>query len=131
MSVTAIALMLLIQAAPAQSIDGRWINPDKSVIIQIAPCGEARCGTVEWASAAAQADAHKNAPKLIGASLLTDLEPKTATQWRGRLFVPDRNIRAAAKINVVGPDQIKVAGCALGGLLCDSQLWNRTADAHP
>ena len=88
MSVTAIALMLLIQAAPAQSIDGRWINPDKSVIIQIAPCGEARCGTVEWAS-------------------------------------------AAAKITVVGPDQIKVAGCALGGLLCDSQLWNRTADAHP
>ena len=131
MSVTAIALLLLAQAAPAQSIDGRWINPDKSVIIQIAPCGEARCGTVEWASAEAQADAHKNAPKLIGASLLTDLEPKTATQWRGRLFVPDRNIRAAAKINVVGPDQIKVAGCALGGLLCDSQLWNRTAETHP
>jgi uncharacterized protein (DUF2147 family) len=131
MSVTAIAFLLFAQAAHAQSIDGRWINPSKSVIIQIAPCGEMRCGTVEWASAEAQADAHKNAPKLIGSSLLTELGPKTADQWRGRLFVPDRNIRAAAKIDVVGPDQIKVAGCALGGLLCDSQVWTRTAAPSP
>ena len=39
-------------------------------IIQIAPCGDQRCGTVEWASAEAQADAHKNAPKLVGTTLL-------------------------------------------------------------
>lgn len=134
MPITAIALLLAAQAAPAThalSIDGRWINPDKSVIIQIAPCGDKRCGTVEWASAQAQADAHKNAPKLIGASLLTDLEPRSANQWRGRLFVPDRNIHAAAKITVLGPDQIRVAGCALGGILCDSQLWTKTSATSP
>ena len=128
---TAAVLLAAQASAYAQSIDGRWINPAKSVIIQIAPCGDKRCGTVEWASAEAQADAHKNAPKLVGSSLLTDLEPKTASQWRGRLFVPDRNIRAAAKIDVLGPDQIKVAGCALGGILCDSQQWTRTAAPSP
>ena len=131
MPVAAIAFLLFAQATHAQSIDGRWINPAKSVIIQIAPCGDKRCGTVEWASAEAQADAHKNAPQLIGASLLSDLEPKTADQWRGKLFVPDRNIRAAAKIDVIGPDQIKVAGCALGGVLCDSQTWTRAPAANP
>ena len=94
-------------------------------------CGDKRCGTVEWASAEAQADAHKNAPRLVGSLLLTDLVPQSATQWRGRLFVPDRNIRAGGRITVVGPDQIKVAGCALGGLLCDSQTWNRTSAATP
>lgn len=123
--------LLAAQTEPAQSIDGRWINPAKSVIIQIAPCGDKRCGTVEWASAEAQADAHKNAPRLVGSLLLTDLVPQTATQWRGRLFVPDRNIRAGGRITIVGPDQIKVAGCALGGLLCDSQVWNRTSAATP
>ena len=132
MSLAATVLLFAAQAtAHAQSIDGRWINPAKSVIIQIAPCGDKRCGTVEWASAEAQADAHKNAPKLVGSSLLTDLEPRTADQWRGRLFVPDRNIRASAKIDVISPQEIKVAGCALGGILCDSQVWTKTSAPSP
>lgn len=127
----AIFALALLQAEPAQSIDGRWINPAKSVIIQIAPCGERRCGTVEWASEQAKADARKNAPNLVGTQLLSNLAPASATQWRGRIFVPDRNIRANAKITVMGADQIKVAGCALGGLLCDSQVWTRTGPGNP
>jgi uncharacterized protein (DUF2147 family) len=125
MTMTALLLLAAAQAVPAQSIDGRWTNPAKSVIIQIAPCGEARCGTVEWASEAAQADAHKNAPRLIGTQLLTNMAPASATQWRGRIFVPDKNIRASAKVTVLGPGQIRVAGCAVGGLLCESQVWTK------
>ena len=129
----AIAALFLLaaQAATAQPIDGRWINPDKSVIIQIAPCGAKWCGIVEWASEEAKADSRKNVPNLVGTPLLTDMVPATATQWKGRIFVPDRNIRASAKITVLGVDQIKVAGCALGGLICDSQVWARTNSAAP
>jgi uncharacterized protein (DUF2147 family) len=128
---TAFLAIALIQVAPALSIDGLWINPARSVIIRIAPCGEARCGTVEWASAEAQADAKKNAPTLVGTQLLTDLNPSTTTAWKGKLFIPDRNVRASAKIAVQGADSIKVSGCALGGILCDSQLWARTDSANP
>ena len=123
--------MLAVQAGPAESIDGRWINPAQSVIIRIAPCGEVRCGTVEWASAQAQADAKKNAPALVGIQLLTNLAPRTATIWKGKLFVPDRNIRASAKIAIQAPDRIKVSGCTLGGILCDSQFWTRIGDLNP
>lgn len=130
MSVLAALLLFAGQPEPAQSIDGRWINPSKSVIIQIGPCGEARCGKVEWASEAAQADARKNAPNLIGTALLTELEPETATQWKGKLFVPDRDIHAEAKIALDGPEMIKVSGCALGGIICDTQVWSR-APATP
>lgn len=126
MSLTLLTL-IAAQAAPAQSIDGKWINPASSVIIEIASCGDKRCGVVEWANAEAKADARKNAPELVGTALLTGLAPASATLWKGRIFVPDRNIRASAKITVLDPDRIKVAGCALGGILCDSQVWTRTS----
>lgn len=131
MHLALIALAAAAQTAPAQSIDGRWINPAKSVIIDIAPCREARCGIVQWASDKAKADAADNVPDLVGTTLLSELAPASSTQWKGRIFVPDKNIRANAKVTVVGPDQIKVSGCALGGIVCDSQVWTRASDANP
>ena len=56
-------------AEPA-AIDGRWVNPEGSVIIAIAPCGEAHCGTVTWASDKAKADARQGTDKLVGTQLL-------------------------------------------------------------
>ena len=126
-----VLLAAAAQVAPAKSIDGRWINPARTVIIQIAPCGGERCGVVEWASPQAEADARKGTPKLVGTALLTKLEPRSATQWAGRLFVPDRNIRASAKVRLLEPDELKVSGCALGGILCDSQVWTRAPATNP
>ena len=41
-------------SAPA-SVDGRWTNPKRSVIIDVGRCGEAWCGTVVWATPKAKA----------------------------------------------------------------------------
>ncbi len=119
------------QAPPGSSIEGRWINPAKSVIIAIAACGEAQCGTVEWASAQAQADARKGTPNLIGTALLTDLMPKGPDNWRGRLFVPDQRMNVTAKLQRLSDSQLKVTGCAVGGLICDSQTWSRSEGPPP
>ncbi len=44
-------------AQPSETaLEGSWRNPSGSVIISIAPCGEAMCGRVEWASDKAVAD---------------------------------------------------------------------------
>jgi uncharacterized protein (DUF2147 family) len=58
--------------------------------------------------------------------LLTALEEKKEGHWQGRLFIPDKNMRVTAKIELAGPDQLKVSGCAAGKALCRSALWNRT-----
>ncbi|MEO7564856.1 MAG: DUF2147 domain-containing protein [Sphingomicrobium sp.] len=125
MSPIIIATILALAAAqaPGGSIEGRWINPAKSVIIAIAPCGESQCGTVEWASPAAKADARKGAATLVGTALLTDLQPKGADRWQGKLYIPDRDMHVTAKIEREGEERIKVTGCAVGGLICDSQTW--------
>ena len=118
------------QETPPTSVEGRWINPTRSVIIDIAACGSALCGTVQWASAQAKQDASKGTATLVGTQLLTDLQPKR-DMWEGKLFVPDQKMHVEAKLDPAGDQQLRVSGCAVGGLVCDSQLWTRAEGPLP
>jgi uncharacterized protein (DUF2147 family) len=120
-------LTLAAAQAPApSSIEGRWVNPSHSVIIDIAPCNENLCGMVQWATPQAQQDASRGTPHLIGTQLLTDLKANGAV-WEGKLFVPDRNLHVEAKIQSESANELKVSGCEIG--ICKSQLWTRAEGA--
>jgi len=123
---------LAIQApASTASIEGRWKSPGGNSIIDIAPCGSALCGTVAWASARAKQDSRKATDQLVGTQLLTGLQQDKKGTWRGKLFIPDKNMRVTAKIDPVGTSQLKVSGCAAGKALCKSALWNRADGPLP
>ena len=130
-----LAFVALVQAAAQDSaqpaILGQWRSPGGNSIIAIAPCGDSLCGTVAWASDKAKQAARKTTPQLVGTQLLTGLEQKTAGRWQGRLFIPDKNMRATAKIELVNTAQLKVSGCLAGKALCKSELWTRTTDPLP
>ena len=126
-------LLLLISSAsqivgPAEAaLEGRWRNPSGSVIIAIGPCGEAICGRVQWASEKATADARRGGTDpLVGAELLRGIEPRKGGGWSARLFVPDINKTSKAELRPLGLDRLKVTGCAVGRILCRSQIWTRT-----
>jgi uncharacterized protein (DUF2147 family) len=126
--------LLVLALIPAGSGDpalgtlqGSWSNPSGSVVIAIDICGETLCGRVQWASDKALADARKGGTEsLIGAELLSDIVPKGEGRWGTKLFVPDLNKRSKADIRQVGINQLKVTGCAVGRLMCKSQIWTRT-----
>ena len=124
----AMTALAAAQSAPAQAVEGRWINHSKTVIIAIAPCAQALCGTVEWATEQAQQDAKKGTPNLIGTQLLTELQAK-GDIWQGKLFVPDQRLHATAKIAPEGAQQLKVSGCEIG--ICKSQVWTRAEGPLP
>jgi len=107
-------------------VAGYWTNPSKSVVIDIVHCGHTLCGSVTWASEKAKRDAQKGAPHLVGTRLLTDLKEKSHHHWQGKLFVPDQNMRVTAKITLVSRSELRVAGCAMMGTICKSQLWTRS-----
>ena len=127
LQILALAAIFQAPVEPAASgLEGRWRNPSGSVIIAITPCDQSLCGSVQWASEKASSDARKGGTDpLIGAMLISDIEPQDDGRWSARLFVPDLNKRSKAELRVLGPDQLKVTGCAVGRIICKSQVWTR------
>ncbi len=120
----------LLLAAPAsasaQALEGQWTNYKKNVIVEVERCGAAYCGRVVRASAKAQDKARRGGtPNLIGTQILTGLRPIGDGKFRGRAFVPKRNIHANATVRQLSNDVMQVQGCVLAGLLCDNEKWTR------
>ena len=126
--ILALALLPLASAASAIApIEGRWQNPKDSVIIDVRPCGAGTlCGRVSWASPKARADASKGGTRrLVGTRLLTGLKPDGEGGWRGRAYLPKRNMHATAFVHAAGGRTMVVKGCLVGGLVCKEQRWTR------
>jgi uncharacterized protein (DUF2147 family) len=122
------ALALQATQSNSPSIEGYWRSPGGNSIMKIAQCGDSPCGTVAWASDKAKKDASKTTSQLVGSQLLTGLKQRKDGSWTGKLFIPDKNMRVTAKIQLVGDQQLRVSGCLAGKALCHSDLWTRTAD---
>jgi uncharacterized protein (DUF2147 family) len=63
-------LALTGAAQPSTPIAGYWKNPIGSAIIAIAPCGNAFCGKVVWASARGQREVSRNVSNIVGTTVL-------------------------------------------------------------
>ena len=125
-SIAAMTLASAPASASAQAIEGQWTNYKKNVVVQVERCGAAYCGRVVQASAKAQEKARKGGtPQLVGTQILTGLKPIGGGKFRGKAFVPKRNIHATATVRQLGDDVMQVQGCVLGGLLCDNEKWTR------
>ena len=121
-----IAATVPVTASAKAAIEGRWKNPKGSVVVKVAPCGNAYCGTVVNASEKAEESARKGGtPHLIGTRILTGLKPVGEREFRGRAFDPKRNIRAPATIRLLGPGTLSVKGCVISGMICKEQRWTR------
>lgn len=119
-------LFLLAALFADPTPEGKWTNPQKSVTVAIAPCGELWCGTVVWASDKAKADAAKGGtPALVGTELMSGFTSAGEAKWKGRLFVPDINFRARAELRLIDSDRLSVRGCMAGRFICKSQTWTR------
>ena len=123
---TGLALLGCASAAAAAPIEGRWTNPKRNVIINVAPCGAAYCGKVGWASDRAKATARKGGTdSLVGATLMTGFRPIGNGTYKGRAFDPKRGIHGTATIRPAGANTMDVRGCAFMGVLCKTQRWTR------
>ena len=119
-----LALVALPSTADALPIEGKWQNPKDSVIVDVTRCGAGMwCGKVSWASPKARRKA--DGRLRVGTQLLSGLKADGQGGYRGRAYVPRRQIHATAIVRHAGRDALIVKGCTLGGLLCKSQRWTR------
>jgi uncharacterized protein (DUF2147 family) len=124
---TKIFLVLFAATVPVTAqaqadLEGRWANPKHSVIVSVARCGDALCGTVSWAT-----PKNKDRGVTPGTRVLSDLKPLGGGLYRGRALEPKRNITGSATVRQDGPNVMVVKGCAVMGLLCKEQRWTRVS----
>lgn len=123
-AIAALAAIAVPAGASAKStLEGRWKNGTMEIVI--APCGDKLCGTVVKASPVQQAKAERGSDTdLIGARLITGIEPTGPGTYKARVFAADRNMHASGTIRQVSNSQLKVRGCVLG-IICKSKTWDR------
>jgi len=122
LSIAAVATALGAAAPASAQLEGKWANPKKSVIVNVARCGDALCGTVSWASAH-----NRQKGAAPGTRVLSDLRPTGGGLYKGHAYEPKRNIRGSAIVRQIGPNVMVVKGCAVMGLLCREQRWTRVS----
>lgn len=120
-------LVLLVAGVPAiasaeSTLEGKWANPKHSVIVDVARCGNAFCGTVSWATANNRAKG-----TTPGTRVLSDLRPAGDGSYKGNAFDPKRSIHGSATVHQIGPNAMVVKGCAIMGLFCKEQRWTRVS----
>jgi uncharacterized protein (DUF2147 family) len=131
--VFAFALALLVQVAvSAADATGEWLIEDGDARVRIAPCGADLCGTVAWIKEGSPTvdvnnpDPAKRSRPLIGSEVLLGLKPSGTREWTGSLYDAENGRTYVGKLTIVDERHIKVAGCVLGGLICETQTWTRT-----
>jgi uncharacterized protein (DUF2147 family) len=131
--VFAVALALLVPiAVSAADATGEWLIEDGDARVRIAPCGADLCGSVAWIKEGSPTvdvnnpDPAKRSRPLIGSEVLLGLKPSGTGEWTGSLYDAENGRTYVGKLSIVDERHIKVAGCVLGGLICETQIWTRT-----
>jgi len=124
---TKAALVLTACAVPVgataqPTLAGRWANPHHTVIVNVAPCGNAFCGVVSWATAK-----NRERGTTPGTRVLTNLRPTGDGTYKGSAYEPKRDMHGSATGRQEGPNVMVVTGCALLGLICKEQRWTRVS----
>jgi len=122
----ALAALALAGTEPALADPtGVWREKDGGTI-RIYRCGGAFCGRIvtvqprlDPASGTPRTDknnedASKRSRPLVGIAVLTDMRPNGAGKWSGRLYDSDRGRTFSGNLTEIGPQTIRIEGCALG-----------------
>lgn len=129
--VPALGLGLIATAALADPV-GTWTTSKAKV--RISDCGSGLCATILSLKQPNDEDGKpkvdRNNPDkakqdrpIVGISVLTNMKPDGA-RWLGQIYNPEDGRTYKAYMTEDG-GQLTVQGCALGGLVCKTQVWKR------
>lgn len=118
------AFILSAGAAFAEPLLGTWRTiPDdngNSGLIEVAPCGNALCGTLV---AAFDGSGNQMASPNIGRLIISETRARGDGEYRGKVWSPDRDQTYNSRLTLQG-DTLSVSGCVLG--ICrDGGTWQR------
>jgi uncharacterized protein (DUF2147 family) len=118
-----------LSPAVAGGIEGRWIPASGNVIVEVAPCGEALCGTiVEILSNMSMSEIGKELPADVpgvGTQVLIGLEPSGEGEWQGQIFNRENGKTYNCNVGLPSSDKMTVHGYVGIPLFGKTQVWER------
>jgi uncharacterized protein (DUF2147 family) len=123
----AVTAVVLMGAAPARAtVEGVWLDKDGGTV-RIHSCGDGMCGTIVSLATRGK----PNPRERVGVPVLMGMRPAGPGKWTGRLYNVDDGKTYTGNLIEVGPDTIRIEGCAL--FICGGENLTRvksTASSH-
>jgi uncharacterized protein (DUF2147 family) len=91
------------------------LTEEKEGKVRIEACGTNLCGY--------SVDSKSNAN---GEQVLINMKAGKDQKWSGRIHDPNTGSNYDSTIALKGKDELRVQGCAFGGMFCGGQTWTRT-----
>lgn len=129
--------LALASPAAAASPTGLWWAEGGAARVRIARCGEALCGRLVWlrspfgpdgcpARDRENPDPGLRARPLVGIEILSGLEREAPGVWsEGRVYDPTTGRSYGARVELEGPDRLRVRGYLGFELLGRTTTWVR------
>lgn len=131
MKYAVIGLMLCLYAVPAHAQTGRWLTQSGNLEIEIAPCGEALCGTAVRVlannSMSNPGTSMGDRPGL-GLKILQDFTPSSGGSWEGHIYNRENGKTYRCRMKELSSDQLEVHPYVGIPLFGQTQIWRRAAD---
>lgn len=131
-------------ALAAGTLDGRWLTQDQRAVVVIAPCGDTECGKIVWVKdpidpSNGKPRRDKNNPDMglthrpiIGLETLYKIVANTEGFWDAVSYDPRSGEEHEITIKLTaGGAKMVLRGCALGGLICRSEVWMQAPAVDP
>lgn len=131
-------------ALAAGTLDGRWLTQDQRAIVEVAPCGDTECGKIIWVKdpvdpSNGRPRRDKNNPDMglqhrpiIGLPTLSQIAQNADGNWDAVSYDPRSGETHEITIKIAnGGAKIVLRGCALGGLICRSEVWTQAPAVDP
>jgi uncharacterized protein (DUF2147 family) len=127
------AMMLVLIASPVYALSGRWITQSGNLEIEIAPCGDALCGTavkvlanhsmsqpgVEMANAGVPA---------LGLKVLREFVPDGDNRWYGHIFDRENGKTYRCRMTLLESGALEIRPYVGLPLFGKTQIWQRALD---
>lgn len=120
---------------PGASMVGVWLTRGSRSQVEIAPCGDALCGSIVWlppeadGSPSRARDVHNRDPelrerRLLGLQIMSGFRPTGANEWgEGEIYNPDDGRIYEPSLTLREDGKLELEACIL--FICQSEVWRR------
>jgi uncharacterized protein (DUF2147 family) len=110
---------------------GLWLSESGKSRYRVTRCGTGICVQIAWIVEGPEVtdemnpDPAKRRRRVMGIDIASDFRADGADRWKGSLYNFKNGKTYQGRAELHGTNQLKLAGCVLGGMICLTQNLSR------